>query len=400
LKILLTQLVLILSLIVGCSGSNSNNQDLASDLDRTFLYLLSDSDTAGGDQILGYEIASTGGLTALNSSLSIGSTESPSNIAVDPTGKYLAFGYITSPNRFVRLFSIDQTTGALTQVGSDVQLTLETSTIRWIHDMVFHPSGRYLYVRSDKIHTFSISESGDMSLVGSPLSVVDTILNSYGSRMLMNSTGSLLYVSSRGNFIPGEVFAYSVDSLTGQLTIVPGGDGTTGGFLTGQIDTLAITLSPDESKLYIGELGGNKGIKVMPVQTDGALGANLGVAPTSGFDFLNFANFVNDGKHFVAPSNGLTGDLKAYSFNSSTGALEVTAQGSLSVGNYLYASLFHSDAGSLYVIDHDEDINENSVSNIHVIEFNSTSGEMSKRDDLKMTLPGILIQMKKVKILN
>ncbi len=92
----------------------------------------------------------------------------PSAIAVDPSGK---FAYVTnSGSNDLSEYSINQTTGALTNPGSATGITNPVA-------MTIEHSGKFLYVVSPppgcgafggRVQAFAIGATGQLTAVGSP----------------------------------------------------------------------------------------------------------------------------------------------------------------------------------------------------------------------------------------
>jgi 6-phosphogluconolactonase (cycloisomerase 2 family) len=90
-------------------------------------------------------------------------------VTVDPSGRFAYVANFNSNN--VTTFSINQTTGALTEVGTEVAAGTAPSSV------TVDPSGRFAYVAnqdSDNVTTFSIdATTGALTEVGTEVAAGD-----------------------------------------------------------------------------------------------------------------------------------------------------------------------------------------------------------------------------------
>lgn len=159
--------------------------------------------------ITGYSVnQSNGALTLLpGSSLSTGAASSPFRIAITPDGR---FAYVANQgSNTIAIFSINTATGVLTSAGS-------VSTASSPYGIRIHPNGRYLYV----------AEANDLRVAIYAINPSTGALTSQGSAN--NAAGTVPYnlaVTAGGDFLytaGGDVSAFSIDSSTGNLTLLPG----------------------------------------------------------------------------------------------------------------------------------------------------------------------------------
>jgi len=173
----------------------------------------------GGSQIFVYSIdPANGAITQIPGSpfFSFPPPVSIQGLATTPDGKYL-YGADVSGNLFA--FSLDETTGVPTSLpgspfasGPNVQLVVD-------------PSGKFLYATNvdatGSVSAFGIDSAGMPSpLPGSPFIIASptaAVFNTapYG----IADTGHFVYVALNGT---NQIAAFSVDSATGALTLVPG----------------------------------------------------------------------------------------------------------------------------------------------------------------------------------
>jgi 6-phosphogluconolactonase len=139
-----------------------------------------------------------------------------SGFGTEPRGK---FGYAASTSNQLLPYSIDQTTGALTQI-TGAAVTAGTNPL----DVHVDPSGRFAYVAnygSDNVSGYSIDQTtGHLTaLPGSPFAA-----GHLPNRLTIDITGQFLYVANSGlvSGIPSGVSGFRIDSNTGVLTPVSG----------------------------------------------------------------------------------------------------------------------------------------------------------------------------------
>lgn len=162
--------------------------------------------------------------------------------AMSPNNKFLYAANVSSNS--ISIFSINSVTGALTAVGAPV------ATVSGANGLYFHPSGNFLYVSSfntSAMGGYSVAADGTLTAIpGSPFSTgTATIMNG----VVVHSSGNYLYSASMGG--TGGVVGFSIDSVTGALTLLPGSPfkNNTGGFNnTGD----GITIHPNRRWLYMG----------------------------------------------------------------------------------------------------------------------------------------------------
>jgi hypothetical protein len=134
--------------------------------------------------------------------------------AIDPRGRYLYSLNINTNN--VVQYSIDQSTGALSNVGVVVATAGATSP----HSIVMHPSGRFIYVgmlngnsSNYKRSLFSVDQAnGALTLVTTYTTTTDNC-----SYVAIDPTGRFLYSGTSLATTP-DTFFYSIDQTTGALT--------------------------------------------------------------------------------------------------------------------------------------------------------------------------------------
>lgn len=175
---------------------------------------------------------------------------------------YFSGGFI---NLKSNSFSIDQTTGAITQSSEITQGNLG--------DLVQHPDGAFLYGAlssnsAGQLYAYTTdSASGAItgSISGSPY--VGSVFgggNAAFAALAMDSSGAYLYASSTVASFQS-VSAFAIDQTTGVLTEL-----STSPVIVGEA-TEQIQVSPDDKYLYLSMGDGTKRIRQYEIQADGSL---------------------------------------------------------------------------------------------------------------------------------
>ena len=153
----------------------------------------------------------TGALTFLNNWSSV-PVISINGIAVDPNGKYayIAAGDGGSLDGGVYTLSINTSTGVLTQQGSLKATDGEAQAL------VVDPTGKFLYVTSNNtVIAYVInSTTGALTAIGSPLNLG---LNSSPRGITVDRGGKFVYVANSGT---NTIAAFAINVSTGALTSI------------------------------------------------------------------------------------------------------------------------------------------------------------------------------------
>ena len=183
-------------------------------------------------------------LSIIGSPFSIGSgANSTYGTVISPNNRFLYSANVGSNS--ISVYSINAVNGRLTAVGAPV-----AAGVGGPNGLFFHPSGNFLYVssfNSANMAGFSVAADGSLTpIAGSPFSTgTATIMNG----IVVHSSGNFLYTASMNG--SGGVVGFSIDSLTGALTLLAGSPflNTNGGFNnTGD----GITIHPNGRWLYMG----------------------------------------------------------------------------------------------------------------------------------------------------
>jgi 6-phosphogluconolactonase (cycloisomerase 2 family) len=270
------------------SNPNTVSDLYAGVIDPTgrFVYVI----TQGTSEIYGFTITHTspsGGtgdaaLTAISSVVAYndGTLNGPTWILTDRTGKYLYVvnsGDGTNPGT-VSQFTIDQTTGGLTPIGTPINAGVSP-----LYATV--DANSHLYVANEgganeSVSGYTIGSGGALTSVGADTVIAgasDTI------NVITDPTGKYLYILDFGSSGPGQVFAFSLNTSTGVIGSQIGTPQPTDISPTGMaIDPTGVLLAVDNFDAA--------DISLYTVGSDGSLTTTTppSVAAGSGAEFVVF----------------------------------------------------------------------------------------------------------------
>jgi 6-phosphogluconolactonase len=170
---------------------------------------------AYGSQVEAYSIdGKTGALTALTTSPFAFSGTEVYSTSTDPAGKFLFLS--GANNDQVTVFAIDQTTGALTTVGS-------FSTGFFAAYATTDGLGKFLYVTAGNLGTqeavYAIGSTGSLTLVSTLSISVAQLKGEPSGQFMLGVTGN---GANNGTGSDNHVYVYSINQTTGALTPVTG----------------------------------------------------------------------------------------------------------------------------------------------------------------------------------
>lgn len=157
-----------------------------------------------------YLIDQDGGLLDTGLAKTLGSEESPRDMAVGPQGRFL-YLCVRGPD-VLRSYEIDPVTGALSQVD-------EAPAGEDPRDLALHPTGRFLYSSDflgDSIVAWQVKEGefvGEPTSAAAPSRPGDIRFSAGGDRAFVSGTGSDILIP------------YRISAATGQLVPIPPGAG-------------------------------------------------------------------------------------------------------------------------------------------------------------------------------
>ena len=156
-------------------------------------------------QVHTYSVSGNGTLTQLSTSVTVGTQVK--GLAITPDGGTI---YATAQaSGWVRMFSVNQSTGALTSLGT-------VTTDQWPNEIVVEASGRYAYGNcwnssAETVRMFAIDSAGLLT------DLAPNAIPTGGAQPLYlaaEPTGRFVYVS---NAAANTLNTYSIDADTGQL---------------------------------------------------------------------------------------------------------------------------------------------------------------------------------------
>lgn len=168
----------------GTASTNGNNDDVAITPSGAFVYILG----YGDKSVSAFAVDPTSGvLTEIDGSpFATGDSDALYSEVVSPNGQFLfVTTYIDGSSGFTNVFSINSTTGALTQVSGSPFASPGDNTI-------VDSTGQFLYVGGKDLAAFSIDNtSGFLTpLPGSPYT-----LPAYPDSFTLAPSGKFLYIS-------------------------------------------------------------------------------------------------------------------------------------------------------------------------------------------------------------
>lgn len=280
----------------------------------------------------------TGALSEVGTEVPAGAN--PASIALDPSGRFAYVANYSSHN--VTTFAIDPTTGTLTQVGSDAAAGSNPLSI------AVDPSGRFAYVAnfgSDNVTAFAIDgTTGALSEVGTEVAA-----GSGPYTIAVAPSGRAAYLT---NFDSHNVTTYAIDATTGALTEV-------GTEVAAGTNPISITVEPSGRFAYVANYGSNN---VTTFAIDGTTGAltEIGAEVAAGFGAHGIT--VDPSGRFAYVVNIYSNDVTTFARDASTGTLTevgspvVAGQSPISItvdpsGRFAYVANLNANSVTTFAID-------------------------------------------------
>ncbi len=290
------------------TGSTSNGTDVSPTVPvKQAKFLLVLNNTANTITI--YSInPTTGVLTQIGSPFASGTLVSPRFISMHPSGLYVYVANGTGAS--VAGFAINSTTGALTSIGA--AFTAPTNT----YALVLNSAGTFLYAASytgREVYLYSINQTNG----------VLTYIQSFNTTPVSGHTGAL-FIDSTGNFMytgntfsPGLIDAFAINQTTGYLTLL----GAPGPYSFGN-NAIAVTVDPFSKFVYGGYYSSTHISAFTMNTTTGAL-TQIAGSPFAKGGTANATTFLTveaTGK-FLYVANSGSANISGFVINSSTGFL-------------------------------------------------------------------------------
>ncbi len=288
----------------------------------------------------------------------------PDLAGADPAGKFL---YVPDEcNDNIVAFKIDNTTGTLTPIAGS---PFPTNTGNFgAYQPVVDPTGKFLYVTedTDQVLGFTIGANGALTpIAGSPFSASP---NFETSSLAMHPSGKFLYVSGDDDEGLPLITIFSINSTSGVLS-----------------QTAGSPFYVNESPGFMDITPSGKFLYVTSPEDDGVMGFSID-AITGDITELASSPFTAgpnpqgidvspDGK-FVFVANeadepDTTGNVSAYTINSTTGALTEVAGSPFTGGPNPGRLVVDPNSKFLFVTNQDSD-------NMSVFSINQTTGVLTQ----------------------
>ncbi len=262
--------------------------------------------------------ASTGTLPEIST---VSVSVDPTAITIEPSGRYLYAAGSTGLGWQVVVLTINQTTGALTEVTAS-GLAIGTLPV----SMAVDPTGRFLYTidsGSDAVSMFTIAtDTGLLTSVGAALSVNDDPRS-----VAVDGSGRFAYVVSAGT-TPPRIQGFAINAATGGLTSLmsPLATGT---------NPQAVATDPTGRFVYTANADANN-ITPYVIDIEDVIDASMGeltagtVSTSTGSSPTALA--AEPGGKFVYVTNQVSNSLATYSINQTSGNLARVGSASIPSG--------------------------------------------------------------------
>ncbi|MFC4308111.1 beta-propeller fold lactonase family protein [Steroidobacter flavus] len=265
------------------------------------------------------------------------SGDAPRKMTVHPTRPFI---YVANQVGFdVRMFSIDEATGALTDRGA---IPLAAATVQ----ILIEPTGHYAYILADQVastlRTYSIDQTTGV-LAEVPSSAYPMPERSGG--MTFDGESRHLYVF---NPTTDTIHAYALDAASGRPQPIAGSP-----FATGGADLNFLALHPNGRLIYAvppASLRREEGITVFSLQANGAPRRVAGSPFASGAD-AETAQLDPTGRYLYTNEFKMPGWLlHKYAVDTATGALTSHAATPIDNASNTEPPLFDATGERLYQI--------------------------------------------------
>ena len=305
------------------TGAQSRPYSIAVTPNRKFLYVADEVNST----VLAFTVDAVTGLLTAVAGGPVAAVSNTWGITVDPTGNFLYAGSGGGvSNRGISAYAINSLTGALTPIaGSPFAAGYGNYSI------TSTPNGQFIYVVNNSDSTISgyalNGTTGALTpLAGSPFAAAAGVY-----ALTIHPSGAFLYAANTtANTNVSSVTAYGIDPSTGALTSIAGSPFASG---TG---ALSVALDPAGKFLYVGNYYDGT---ISAYTVNSSTGALTGVAG-SPFDTgagagakSTYSVKVDPSGAFLYATNGVQGNVSAFTINSVTGALVPVGGGPFPAGS-------------------------------------------------------------------
>ena len=195
----------------------SGPRGLVTDAGGKFLFVAD----FNSNEISVFNIGSSGALTRVTGSpFFVVGGSSPAFLLLHPSGNFLYASNLNSPTGAISAFSINATTGALTQISGSPFPTAGSSPGPSM--MASDPTGKFLYVSlsgtanaNNQVAAFTVNSStGALTPIAAPVTV-----GRDPQGLAVTPDGKFLFIA---NFLDNTISAFSIDATSGVLTPITG----------------------------------------------------------------------------------------------------------------------------------------------------------------------------------
>ena len=325
-KFCLTGCLLLPILLFCLAGCSSNSHSSTTGI--SFLYVTAQANTT----ISAYTVTqSTGALTTVGSAVATGSV--PVAVAVTPTGSALFVANSGSNN--ISTYTINSD-------GSLAAVSGTTSTGSTPVALAVDSGGKFLFVAnqaSSDISVFSISGTGLTPVAGSPFTTIPVGFSypngTLPAAVAVSASGKFLYVANQlANFVS----AFSINSTSGALSPLP-----VPFYDDGQTSPSGLAVTPNGGFLYVTNAGANSNNVsayaicdnvvnscTNPTTPDGTLTAVTGSPFPAGLGPVAIA--FDPGFSFAYVVDKGSNTISQYSYGPESGVLTPLSPGTISTG--------------------------------------------------------------------
>jgi 6-phosphogluconolactonase len=276
-------------------------------------------------------------------------------VAVDPSGKFAyatnsgdAFDYGNNADGSVAMYTINSTTGALTSAGV---IPGDCATLCLPSNVVVDPSGKFAYILNGGFGSTGVVMYTINATTGALTSIGTIAAGDGPNSVAVDPSGKFVYVANAGESSDsaGNVSMYTINTATGALAAT--------GTIAAGMDPTSVVFDPAANFAYVANFGSND-ISIYTINTTTGILTSAGTM-TAGTNPLSvavdptgkFAYVLNFGSNDVSTYtiNAATGAL------TSTGTTAAgTAPTSIAIhpsGKFAYVTNSGSNNVSMYSID-------------------------------------------------
>ncbi len=316
--------------------------------------------TGAQNALISYTLGANGRLAQ---TASISPFAGPNDLSYSVDGNTLYYPNLDS--NFLRQFTVNATTGALTQLGGDIPSGMTPET------PVVHPTLRVAYCvnyTDSNISVYSMA-SGTNALTETTTPATRVAVSPAGVpgpiAMTVSRNGRWAYVA---NYEASTMHVYTIDQTTGALTSLAGQQPVT---VANMVNPTSLVVDNTSNTLYVCNDGSNNVSVLSLNQTTGAITLIQTIAAGTNPARIN----LDPSNNFVYVVNRVSNDVTMYSRSASTGQL--TTLGTVRTQGMPYAMAVSAGATALTPTPRFAYCTNSGVDNIGMYSINATSGALT-----------------------